>query len=57
MPSIIAPISGTADGRRTAQSKRTMSGKQIFSIFVTSRSAVILIARSALVVRAFMIGG
>ena len=34
-----------------------MSGKQIFSIFFTSRSGGILMRRSFFVVRAFMIGG
>ena len=52
-----APINGTADGRRIAQSRSTISGKAIFSIFVTARSCGILMRRSSRVVRAFMIGG
>ena len=36
---------------------RTTSGKQIFSIFLTSRSCGILMRRSDFVVRSFMIGG
>ena len=57
LPSISAPISGTADGSRSAQSRSTMSGKHIFSIFLTGRSCGILMRRSSFVVRAFMIGG
>ena len=57
LPSISAPMSGTAEGSSTAQRRSTMSGKQIFSIRFTSRRGGIVIARSALVVSAFMIGG
>ena len=57
LPSIKAPMSGTAEGRSTAQRSSTMSGKHIFSIFLTSRSGGILMRRSSFVVRAFMIGG
>ena len=57
LPSIKAPMSGTADGSRNAQRSSTMSGKQIFSIFLTSRSGGILMRRSLFVVSAFMIGG
>ena len=57
LPSISAPMSGTALGSNTAQRRRTMSGKQIFSIFFTSRSGGILMRRSSFVVSAFMIGG
>ena len=57
LPSISAPMSGTADGSNTAQSRSTTSGKQIFSIFFTSRSGGILISRSSFVVSAFIIGG
>ena len=38
LPSMSAPISGTADGSRIAHRRRTISGKAIFSSFVTLRS-------------------
>ena len=57
LPSISAPMSGTADGSSSAQRRRTMSGKHIFSIFFTGRSCGILMRRSSFVVRRFMIGG
>ena len=57
LPSMSAPMSGTASLSSTAQRSSTMSGKQIFSIFFTSRSGGIFMRRSSLVVSAFMIGG
>ena len=57
LPSMSAPMSGTALGSSTAQRSSTISGKQTFSIFFTSRSGGIVIARSAFEVSAFMIGG
>ena len=50
-------MSGTAEGSNSAQRSNTTSGKQIFSIFFTSRSCGILMRRSSFVVSAFMIGG
>ena len=57
LPSIKAPMSGTAEGSSTAQRSSTIKGKQIFSIFFTSRKGGILMRRSSLVVSAFMMGG
>jgi len=57
LPSISAPISGTALGSSSEQSSNTVSGKQTFSIFETGRSCFITILRSRSGTIAFMIGG
>ena len=51
------PSSGAAVGSSNPTSNRIMSGNMMRSAVDTSRSCTICISRSALVVRAFMIGG
>ena len=57
LPSMSMPISGAASGSRNAQRSVMRTGKQIFSIFGTTRSCFMRILRSASVVQSFMIGG
>ena len=57
LPSIRQPTRGAASGTRKLTKMVTAMGKMIFSVWDTARSCFMVICRSALVVRARMMGG
>ena len=57
LPSISIPIKAAVSGMSMITTQETMMGKMTFSALETLRSWPILMTRSFLVVRAFMMGG
>ena len=57
LPNVNAPINGTDDGTKRTHKQRTIKGKSIFSILLTSLNCCILMQRSFFVVKARITGG
>jgi len=57
LPNISMPTRGVALGRRRTHSRSVTIGKRMRSVLETSRSCLISMRRSSLVVSARMIGG